>query len=146
MLQATFEWDADASPKPRKITVDFDELSDGQKALIALYTLLHCAVGSGSTICIDEPENFVALAEIQPWLLELNDRIDDGDGQAILVSHHPELINLLAPEQAVIFSREHGGPVRVEAFRPDALGKLSPAELIARGWERDSTQQYPATA
>jgi len=93
-------------------------------------------VGSERTICIDEPENFIALAEIQPWLLDLNDRVEDHGGQAILVSHHPELINLLAPEHAVIFSREHGGPVHIEPFRAEALGKLSPAELIARGWER----------
>ena len=104
--------------------------------MIALYALLHSAVSSERTICIDEPENFIALAEIQPWLLELNDRVKDHGGQAILVSHHPELINILAPEHAAIFSREHGGPVQVAPFRAEAMGKLSPAELIARGWER----------
>ncbi len=136
LLQANFEWDAEGASKPRGFPLAFDELSEGQRALIALYTLLHFAASDGNTICVDEPDNFVALAEIQPWLFELGDRIEDHGGQAILVSHHPELINLLAPEYAVIFSREHGGPVRVEPFRAEALGKLSPAELIARGWER----------
>jgi len=92
-------------------------------------------VGEG-TICLDEPDNFVALAEIQPWLFELSDRIEDQGGQVILISHHPELINILAPEHAVIFSREDGGPVRVEAFRSDIFHKLAPAEQVARGWER----------
>jgi energy-coupling factor transporter ATP-binding protein EcfA2 len=127
----------ESAPRKQSLPFDFNELSDGQKALIVLYTLLHCAVGPDTTICIDEPDNYLALAEIQPWLFALSDRIDDEGGQAILISHHPELINLLAPQHGVLFSRTGGGPVRVEPYRPDALGILSPSEQIARGWERD---------
>ncbi|MFH7026412.1 MAG: AAA family ATPase [Heteroscytonema crispum UTEX LB 1556] len=36
----------------------FGELSDGQKVLIALYTLLYCTQSEDYTLCIDEPENF----------------------------------------------------------------------------------------
>jgi len=139
VLRAAFfrpSGDDESAPKKPRLEFDFDELSDGQRALIALYTLLHCAVGPDTTICIDEPDNFLALAEIQPWLFALSDRIDDEGGQAILISHHPELINLLAPQHGVVFSRTGLGPVRVEPYRPDALGKLSPSEQIARGWER----------
>ncbi len=128
--------DDESGSRRQRLEFGFNELSDGQRALIALYTLLHCAVGPETTICIDEPDNFVALAEIQPWLFALSDRIDDEGGQAILISHHPELIDLLAPQHGVVFSRAGLGPVRVEPYRPDALGKLSPAEQIARGWER----------
>jgi predicted ATPase len=123
-------------PKKPPLEFDFDELSDGQRVLIALYTLLHAVVGPETTICIDEPDNFVALAEIQPWLFRLSDRIEDEGAQAILISHHPELIDLLAPEHGVVFSRTGCGPVRVEPYRPDVLGKLLPSERIARGWER----------
>ncbi len=126
----------DSSRKRERLEFDFDELSDGQRALIALYTLLVCVVKSDTTICLDEPDNFLALPEIQPWLFELGDRIDDVGAQAILISHHPELINLLAPEHGVVFSRTGGGPVRAETYGPDAVGKLTPSELIARGWER----------
>jgi predicted ATPase len=118
------------------IEFDFDELSDGQRVLIALYTLLHSAIAPETTICLDEPENFLALAEIQPWLLELNDRIREQAAQAILISHHPELIDLLAVECGLVFSRSGLGPVRVEPYRPDDVGKLRPSERIARGWER----------
>ena len=119
------------------VEFDFDELSDGQKALIALYAVLHTLVVPGATICFDEPDNFLALAEIQPWLLELSDRVEDVGAQVILISHHPELINLLAPEHGVVFSRTGLGPVRAEPYRPDSIGKLRPAEQIARGWERE---------
>jgi predicted ATPase len=139
LLRADFTWPSRGDTKRSRkapLSFEFDELSDGQKALIALYAVLHFAVGTENTICLDEPENFLALAEIQPWLLALNDRLDDAGGQVILISHHPELINLLAPQCGVLFSRSGLGPVQVVPYRPDALGKLAPSEQIARGWER----------
>jgi energy-coupling factor transporter ATP-binding protein EcfA2 len=137
LLKATFSRSEQPSSKKRQsLEFDFDELSDGQRVLVALYTVLHCAVLPEKTIFIDEPENFVALAEIQPWLLELQDRAEDAGAQVVLVSHHPELINLLAPEHGAIFSRSGIGPVRVQPYHKDTIGKLSPAELVARGWER----------
>ena len=50
-----------------------DELSDGQRALIAVHALVHLAAGQGYSLFLDEPDNYVALAEIQPWLLALED-------------------------------------------------------------------------
>ena len=69
--------------------------TDGQRTLIALYTLLYRVVNKETTVCLDEPDNFLALAEIQPLLLAFNDRADEIDAQVIIVSHHPELIDLL---------------------------------------------------
>ena len=137
VLQANFALsDKSSPPASQLVRFDFDELSDGQKVLVALYVLLNSAIERDTTICIDEPDNFLALAEIQPWLFALSDRVQELGAQAILISHHPELIDLLAPEQGVIFSRDGVGPVRVDKYRPDSLGKLRPSELIARGWER----------
>ena len=137
VLQANFSQSVSGSPPANQlIRFDFDELSDGQKVLVALYVLLNSAIERDTTFCIDEPDNFLALAEIQPWLFALSDRVQDMGAQAILISHHPELIDLLAPEQGVIFSRDGVGPVRVDQYRPDSLGKLRPSELVARGWTR----------
>lgn len=135
ILKVLFAARSENDAKPASYELDFSELSDGQRALIALYTLLR-VVRRGATICIDEPDNYVSLQELQPWLFSLLDRIDDEGGQAILVSHHPELINLLAPEHGVVFSREHGGPTRLLAFPGDLESSLSPAERVARGWDR----------
>jgi energy-coupling factor transporter ATP-binding protein EcfA2 len=123
------------SASSHSIEYEFDELSDGQRVLVGLYTLLHCAVKKDSTICIDEPDNFVSLQEIQPWLLALMDRVDDVKAQVILISHHPEIINQLAPEDGVRFERIAGGPVIVRAFG-DPQSTLTPAEQVARGWDR----------
>ena len=116
----------------------FDQLSDGQRCLIALYTILHCAVGDGSTVCIDEPENFLALPEIQPWLMTLYDRCREGKGQALLISHHPELIDYLASDAGIWFSRTYEGPARVCKITQDDSPGLKISELIARGWINES--------
>ena len=113
----------------------FTEPSEGQRCLICLYAILHFVIAKGNTVIIDEPENFVSLREIQPWLMAVSDAVVEGHGQVILISHHPELINQWAPEYGVQFVRDGVGPVRVEAFNGDPESLLAPAELVARGWE-----------
>jgi energy-coupling factor transporter ATP-binding protein EcfA2 len=114
---------------------DFTELSEGQRALAGLYTLLALMKETPVTLCVDEPDNFVALPEIQPWLLELHDVVEEHGSQALIISHHPELINYLAPRDAVLFSRAPEGPVRVAPFAPESDEPLTAAEIVARGWE-----------
>src|SRR5258708_7316198 len=46
-----------------------------------LFAVLHGAVGGDATVCIDEPDNYVALRELQPWLTLLRDRVEDEGGQ-----------------------------------------------------------------
>ncbi|MFN6561293.1 MAG: AAA family ATPase [Nostoc sp. ChiSLP01] len=127
------------SGEDRKNIIDYrlSELSDGQKVLIALYTLLYCAQSEDYTLCIDEPENFLALPEIQPWLVQLYDLCSDQKIQALLISHHPELINyLLASPIGYWFERQSNAPVRVKKISNEVAENsgLSISELIARGW------------
>lgn len=118
---------------------DFYELSEGQRCLICLYIILHFLIAKGATVLIDEPDNYVSLREIQPWLVAVTEAVEEGDGQVLLISHHPEIINQWAPGSGVQFVRDGAGPVRVEKFRGDIDSCLDPAELIARGWERDGS-------
>lgn len=115
----------------------FHELSDGQRALIVLYSLLIYASENNVTLCLDEPENFLALPEIQPWLISLFDLCNEQKLQAILISHHPELINYLAASNGIWFSRENSGPVRTRKIDSDMDSGISIAELVARGWIHD---------
>lgn len=119
----------------KAVDIPLHELSEGQRALIALYMLLHCAVEEDTTLLIDEPDNFIALAEIQPWLMKMLARAEEKNAQLIFVSHHPELLNQLAADGGVIFDRENGGPTRVKKFDPQSDSGLTPSEIIARGWE-----------
>ena len=116
---------------------DFKELSDGQRQLILLYTLL-AALKKGifTTLFIDEPNNFVALREIQPWLNELNDVCDDMERQVVIISHHPEIINQMARGNERWFTRKENGPVECKDRLPQTPG-LTPAETVARGWENE---------
>jgi predicted ATPase len=131
VLQATI-----ANQVGRKIELPFHDLSEGQRCLIALYVLLYCAVGQDRTLLLDEPDNFIALAEIQPWLMKLLDRVDETGGQVILVSHHPELLDQLANQGGVLLDRPGGGETRVRPFEPQEDCSLKASEIIARGWER----------
>jgi energy-coupling factor transporter ATP-binding protein EcfA2 len=46
----------------------FDQLSDGEKALVGLYMVRAAlATGASQTVLIDEPDNYVGLPELQPW-------------------------------------------------------------------------------
>ena len=114
-----------------------DEVSDGERALIALYALTRLAAGQGYTIFLDEPDNYVALTEIQPWLVELSDSCGSAVSQAVICSHHPELIDYLGPDCGVLLKSESSGNTKVERLEnlqfQDGL-KLS--EAIARGWEQ----------
>lgn len=119
----------------------FAELTDGQRALIGLYTVAAVLgrVGEAGrpamTFCIDEPENYVALAELQPWIHEIEDLADGQNAQVLIASHHPEFINHYAHTNATLFYREGGGPVRTRPFTTQNHDGLLPAELVARGWE-----------
>jgi predicted ATPase len=123
------------SPNGKAVDLPFSDLSEGQRTLIALYVLLYCAVGEDRTLLLDEPDNFIALPEIQPWLMKLLDRVDETGGQVILVSHHPELLDQLACRGGVVLDRPNGGETRVRPFEPPEDSGLKASEIIARGWE-----------
>ncbi len=124
---------AGAGPLP----YGFSELSEGQRALVGLYTLLALMKEQQVTLCIDEPDNFVMLAEIQPWLMELREQAEQHDSQVLVISHHPEVIDYLAPFGAALFSRATNGPARVRPFTVSGEEGLPASEVVARGWENE---------
>jgi len=116
--------------------LDFMNLSDGQRQLIVLYMILEALrAGMFSTVLIDEPDNFVSMREIEPWLENLNDICDEQDKQALLISHHPEIINKMARGMEMWFFRKAGAHVIITSF--PKVADLPPAETMARGWENE---------
>ena len=126
---------AGASGSPTIQRYDLAEISDGQRSLLMLYALLHGAMAPGTTLLVDDPVAYVSLAEIQPWLTALIDRADDLGAQVFLISHHPEIVNHLAPSHGLAFHRDGNGPARARPFADPSDSGLPPAELIARGWD-----------
>jgi len=112
----------------------FNQLSDGQRMLIALYTLIYYTKSEDYTLCIDEPQSFVTLSEIQPWLMLIEKFCDEGKLQALLISHHPEVIDYLALSSGYSFSRNVHTPTQAKAVTTDNNSGLPISELIASGW------------
>ena len=112
----------------------FDELSDGQRILICLYAIIYFQVKRGATVCIDEPDNYVTSREIQPWLVELFNLVQENDSQAIIISHHPEVLDYLGSKSGQYFKRTDNGPVIIKNIEDSEDRGYSLSELIARGW------------
>jgi len=120
----------------KRYELRLNELSDGQRALIALYALVFVTAGQGYTLFLDEPDNYIALPEIQPWLIELSDASGDRLPQTVICSHHPELIDYLGAERGLLLQRETSGVIVVRHLQHQSEGGLKLSELVARGWER----------
>ena len=119
----------------------FHELSDGQRALIVLYAITLLTASQGTVLFIDEPVNYVGLREIQPWLIALADACGSAFPQAVLCSHHPEVIDYLGADRGILLWRDGVGPTRAESLadgleRPTRSSPLKLSQLMARGWER----------
>ncbi len=116
-------------------TLFFGQLSDGEKALVGLYMVRAAlATNAAQTVLIDEPDNYVGLPELQPWVLSLRELLDENH-QAILVSHHPEILSSAGEDYGRYLWRDnHTSPTRIgPLIVPEGL---TAGEAIARGWVR----------
>ena len=93
----------------------FDELSDGQRALIVLYMLVF-ADKNDRLLLLDEPDNYVTLPEIQPLLLALKHESDIELPQALISSHHPVALDLFS-ERMTYLTREPEASTRISEFQ-----------------------------
>ncbi len=110
-----------------------DQLSDGERALIGLY-MVRSALDTGAvrTVLIDEPDNFVGLPELQPWVLSMRELLDD-EHQLVLISHHPEILSNSGESNGRYLWRDnHTSPTRIGPLVvPEGM---TAGEAIARGW------------
>ncbi len=111
----------------------FHQLSDGEKALLGLYMVRAAMETSAANIVvIDEPDNYVGLPELQPWVLAMQELLD-AEHQAILISHHPEILGSAGEDHGRYLWRDcHTSPTRIGPLKIPA--GLSAGEAIARGW------------
>jgi hypothetical protein len=102
---------------------------------VGLYmTRAAVATGAAQTVLIDEPDNYVGLQELQPWVLSLRELLDEAH-QAIIISHHPEILSSAGEDFGRYLWRDnHTSPTRIGPLNvPEGL---SAGEAIARGWVR----------
>lgn len=118
----------------KSYSFEFGQLSDGQRQLIILYHLLASfQKDMCSMLVLDEPDNFVTLREIEPWWNGLNDIAQEQQKQAIIISHHPTIVNQMGDSNhAFWFSRPDGSHTQIKPY--EAVEGLTPAETMERGW------------
>ena len=107
---------------------NFSQLSDGMKALFVNYFVL-LTKGANKVLFLDEPDNYLTLREIQPWLHLLYDCCDDGEKQAFVASHHPMLMDIYQ-RQHIWLAREQEEHTRIVIPESDEMLKMS--ELYSR--------------
>ncbi|MEN6334629.1 MAG: hypothetical protein ABFE01_10225 [Phycisphaerales bacterium] len=118
--------------------IRFRNLSDGQRQLVMLHVILCSLKHNHSVLIIDEPDNFVALREIEPWLQGLRDLCQESCGrQAIVISHHPEAIDKMVDGSEILFYREEAGHTQTKLL--PIIDGLTAAETMARGWENEQS-------
>ena len=112
----------------------FNELSDGERMLFALYILLYGFIGQGMSVLLDEPDNFLSLREIQPWCINV-ERILDKGGQCIMISHHPEIIDYMAETDGIWLTRLASGESKIIEKPNVGINEdlLTYSEMISRG-------------
>lgn len=126
--------------QPRMVFLD--DLSDGQRCLLVMYALLVELRSEPANspcprlVCLDEPFNFVALSEIQPILAELIDMAHEGRIQLIVSGHHPEIIDFFGSSNLTLLYRNRDDRIVARPFPTDddAMGLLTPSQVLARGW------------
>lgn len=136
--------------KGSDIKIRLDELSAGQRAMVILEHALAVTRAWRSSIIIDEPANFLGLAEIQPLLIRLQNGADEGEAQAIMTSHQPVAYDLLAEQNGRWLERTPLGATQVSKVADVVEGSkesaISLSELVARGWVSPRSQSEPAPA
>ena len=107
-----------SAPNASDYKMNFGRLSAGQKVLIVLYILMFGVKGDGICLFLDEPENFVMLREIQPWLAEFRDVHGTAFRQLTLISHHPHVIDEVGVSDSQWFFRDNGGATQLKDYTP----------------------------
>jgi len=120
------------SAKPFRLSIA--EISEGQRSLLLLYTILHALAPAASLIVFDEPDNFVAEVEIEPWLSRIREVVVDAKrGTLIAISHHPQVIDYLAADQVWELSRTEEGPTRIRDINVPREKGMTASEFLRLG-------------
>jgi ABC-type transport system involved in cytochrome c biogenesis ATPase subunit len=100
----------------RKTVIQFDKLADGEKCVIlAALVIAANQADHGSILCFwDEPDNFLALSEIEYFISILKKHFLQ-KGQIIISTHNPETIVRFSEDNTYIFFRnDHVSPTRIK--------------------------------
>lgn len=99
------------------LSVDFENLSDGEKCFFLCALVLAANKSYGPLFCFwDEPDNYLSLSEVGHFLTSLR-RSFKNSGQILVTSHNPEAIRKFSNENTFVLDRKsHLEPTLVRAL------------------------------
>lgn len=107
------------------------ELSDGELMLFILYFLVVMYFEQDFSLFLDEPDNYISLQEVGQFIQFIQDKADEKK-QCVFISHHPSVIDYLAPSNGIwLERRSYGATVVAESPKSDC--GLTYSEIIAQG-------------
>lgn len=109
--------------KEKNYQLPFASLSHGQKILCVLHTAIKIAP-HGSSIFIDEFENFLAPTELVPLYSAMQDAYEERSIQFILVSHHQKTLNWFRDCAFVMTFSKGKSSVQIEVFNAEKNGEI----------------------
>jgi ATPase subunit of ABC transporter with duplicated ATPase domains len=119
----------------RRLNVDFEDLSDGEKCFMICALTLAANKSYGPLVCFwDEPDNYLALSEVGHFTMGLRKGFQS-QGQLIATSHNPEAIARFSYESTFLLSRRSHleptllRPVRELETNGDLVGALTRGDL-----------------
>lgn len=88
------------------LTLPFEDLSDGEKCFMICALVLAANHAYGPLFCFwDEPDNYLALSEVQHFVMALRRAFQSG-GQLIATSHNQEAIRCFSDENTLVLHRK----------------------------------------
>lgn len=114
-------------------SVDFDALSDGQRCLIVLHAVVVLVRQECTLLLLDEPDAHITSEEILPVLRALQRGAEDASVQLMVASHHPQVIDRMAPDSPWELVQKDGS-VSARPFEVDLdMGVPASRHLLLRG-------------
>jgi predicted ATPase len=120
----------------RDLSLDFNQLSDGEKCFFLSALIVARNKISGPVFCMwDEPDNHLSLPEVGHFVTQLR-KMANEHGQFIATSHHPETIRRFSDETTLVLTRKsHLEPTVVRTladfqFSGDLIAALVRDEVI----------------
>jgi len=118
------------SNKQSSITLPLHDLSDGEKCFMICALVLATHNAYGPLLCFwDEPDNYLALSEVEHFVLALRSAFQAG-GQFIATSHNPVAISGFSDENTLVLYRNNHlepsivRPLKEIQLRGDLVGAL----------------------
>ena len=88
------------------LSVDFKDLSDGEKCFFLCAVVLAANKSYGPLFCFwDEPDNYISLSEVGDFVTSLR-RSFQGNSQILVTSHNPEAIRKFSNENTFVLGRK----------------------------------------